>query len=64
MISNQTLILIAIILMLVDIFIPTEVTAFTAYIIFPYLIAHRVAKKSMPFNPDFLAIVQNPRNNN
>jgi membrane-bound ClpP family serine protease len=42
MISNQTLILIAIILMLVDIFIPTEVTTFIAYIIFSYLIAHNI----------------------
>jgi len=42
MISNQSLILIAIILMLVDIFIPTDITTFIAYIIFSYLIAHNI----------------------
>lgn len=42
MISNQTLVLIAVILMLVDIFIPTDITTFIAYIIFSYLIAHNI----------------------
>jgi membrane protein implicated in regulation of membrane protease activity len=42
MLNNQTLILLAIILLLVDIFIPTEVTTFIAYIIFSYLIAHNI----------------------
>ncbi len=42
MLNNQTLLLLAIILMLVDIFIPTEVTTFIAYIIFSYLIAHNI----------------------
>lgn len=41
-ISDQTLILIAIILMLVDIFLPTDITTFIAYIIFSYLIAHNI----------------------
>jgi membrane protein implicated in regulation of membrane protease activity len=42
MIGNQTLILIAIILMLVDIFVPTDITTFIAYIIFSYLVAHNI----------------------
>ena len=41
-VSDQTLILIAIILMLVDIFLPTDITTFIAYIIFSYLIAHNI----------------------
>jgi membrane protein implicated in regulation of membrane protease activity len=43
MISNQTLILIAIILILVDIFFPTDITTFIAYIIFSYLVAHNTS---------------------
>jgi len=42
MISNQTLVLVAIILMLFDIFLPTDITTFIAYIIFSYLVAHNI----------------------
>lgn len=40
--NDQTLLLIALILILVDIFLPTDITTFIAYIIFSYLIAHNV----------------------
>ena len=42
MISNQALILIAIVLILVDIFLPADITTFIAYIIFSYLIASNI----------------------
>jgi membrane protein implicated in regulation of membrane protease activity len=42
MISDQTLILIAVIFILVDIFLPTDITTLIAYIVFSYLIAHNI----------------------
>ncbi len=42
LISDQTFILIAVILILIDIFLPTDITTFIAYIILSYLIAHNI----------------------